>query len=116
MNEYIINPSWFYWANVAGELKTLCFIAIFASIIAIILLVLWAVDCFKNEKRIIKKALIISVSILVVSIIGAVFIPSKETLVSMMVAKWATRENIQAGIETIKDIVDYIIEGIKSIK
>lgn len=117
MNEYIINPRWFYWVSIAEELKTLCAMAILVGVIVMVLALIFAAcDCFDEKQGFIRKLLVVSISILVVSIIGAVFIPSKETLISMMVAKYATHENIQIGIETIKDIVNYIIEGIKSIK
>ena len=91
MNEYIINPSWFYWMSVADGLKVICFIAIFVGVIATVVLAFAASDCFDEEQGFIRKLLVVSVSVLAVSIIGAVFIPSKKTLLEMQIAKLATR-------------------------
>ena len=46
----------------------------------------------------------------------AIFLPSKETLISMMIAKYATKENLGMTVEGIKSAVDYIMDAIKEIK
>lgn len=127
---YIINPSWFYWINVFENIKD------FATVLVIMLLILLAAlvviaavnydlgSKFKDDaewkiylnylkiKKIIPKVVIVTL------IIGAIaiFLPSKETLISIMVAKYATKENLGMTVEGIKSAVDYIMNAIKEIK
>lgn len=41
--------------------------------------------------------------------------PSKETMISMMVAKFATHTNAQLTVDAIKGAVDYIVKAIQSV-
>lgn len=45
----------------------------------------------------------------------AVFMPSKETVIAMEIAKLATAENIMWTVDQLKNIVDYITESIARI-
>ena len=122
---YIIPPSFFYLASVFDTLKFAAFIAFIVSAI---------VGCFaygfyaselkdllkgygfcekdvKNEQRVFK----VSVICAIISLILAVLIPSKNTMIEIMVAKIATYENVNMTIGTIKAIMDYIVETAKQI-
>ena len=48
--------------------------------------------------------------------IAAVFIPNKETLIEMQVAKLATKENGEAMISGVKEAIDYIFMKIGELK
>ena len=119
--EYIINPSWVYWINVVGDIKIACIIFAFVAwIVATIGGVEIAVghDFGHDDEDYIlgKKILTITVPIAVACTIAFVFIPSTKILVEMMVAKLATKQNIELTVESLKSLVDYIAETIESIK
>ena len=63
-----------------------------------------------------KKATIVFAIISLMTLIISLFIPSKETLISMMIAKYATKENLSMTVEGIKSAVDYIVNTMKEIK
>ena len=117
MNGYIINPTWFYWVDIIDAVNC------FAIISAIILLLgaglvgfMFMDDVFADERerygKIIPKVVIVGV----IFLLAAIFIPSKETLIEMQVAKYATWENAEWTTDAIKDTIDYIVDAIGSIK
>lgn len=133
---YIINPSWFYWLQVINGLNVvfeiIASVAIFA---ALVLAVLALVNYFsgKDFRNLVdefgkptdsdwlsflsmRKVTIIFIIIAIVSLIISIFIPSKETLISIMIAKYATKENLSMTVERIKSAVDYIVNAMKEIK
>lgn len=133
---YIINPSWFYWLQVINGLNVafeiIAGVAVFA---AVILAVLALVHYFAGKDyryRVdedgkptdsdwlsflsMRRVTIIFIIIAMVSLIISIFIPSKETLISMMIAKYTTKENLGMTVEGIKSAVDYIVNAIKEIK
>lgn len=122
MNGYIINPAWFYWVSIADAVKAVLFVlAIVALIlagIAIFIFVIDGGDCFDNEKirEQYKKAVGRGFIIGVLCLIAAILIPSKETLVEMQVAKYATWENAEWTVDALKEAVDYIVNAIGSLK
>ena len=63
-----------------------------------------------------KKFVKILFPITIVFLIISILIPSKETLISMMIAKYATKENLGMTVEGIKSAVDYIMNAIKETK
>ena len=115
---YIINPSWFYWLGVANAAKIVSFvISMIAAIGLIIGLSLMMANIeygpddkdYKNGVRIAKVCGIVAV----VAALAAVFIPSKKTIIEMMVAKFATYENARLTIDAVKNAVDHIISAVK---
>ncbi len=112
MNEYIINPAWFYWANIANGLKIVALIGAMIGMIACIFCIIAVLE--KDDDYL--KPLRIVIACTTVCIIAAVFIPTKETLIEMQIAKYATWENAEWTIDAIKDAVDYIVDAIGSIR
>ena len=116
MNDYIINPSWFYWANVLGLLQSVLFafgcVVISACIIGIISIIVDDWICGDKAYKKIRKALIIAGILILV----ACFIPSKDTMYQMMIAKYITHENLTISVDAVKDAVDYIIDQISGLK
>ena len=137
MNNYIIDPAVFYWINVLGTLQTL--FAIAGSFLIVASLVF--VGCYyyeKNEaidykwdsearehvkvidndtmtiaKTFLKWAKITSV-LSIIFIIASIFIPGKVTSIEMLVARTATFDNVNMAVDGVKELVDYIINAIKS--
>lgn len=115
MRGYIIDPMWFYWVSVADGLKAFCIIIpILISAVGFILSVITYSDLDDDDdkKAFIKKCLIAAALITVVFII-AIFIPSKETLIQMEIAKHATYDNTEMLLQKIKETSEYILQNLK---
>lgn len=124
---YIINPMWFYWINVADGLNMAFCVA--AAILggAEIIMAVYAILSYslgkdygpndrdlKTAKAMIKPIIICGI-VLVVVLIAAIFIPSKNTLIEMQVAKYLTYENAEWTVETVKSAVNYIVDAIAKV-
>ena len=119
MNGYIINPSFFYWVNVIHGVGIVALIAaMMASVLCFIGLPLYYGEEVYNDedkkafRKIAKKLLVLCLVLWIVYIL----IPSKETLIEMQVAKYATYENAEWTVENVKQAVDYIINALKELK
>ena len=63
------------------------------------------------------KRLSIVVGVFAVLFIAiSIFVPSKETIVYIEIAKAATYENVELGVQQLKEAVDYVINAINSLK
>ena len=125
---YIINPIWFYWMSVVDAVKATLLTLTIISGVAFLFLAIARVVTFVetvNEdddeevvkvKSALKKAFNIVLGVFVVSVSASIFIPSKNTLIEMQAAKYATYENTEQMVENIKIAVDYVVESIKSLK
>lgn len=125
---YIINPSWFYWISIADGIRT----------VLIVFSVISACACFAlaighiihkevgagfgedDSDNIMAKKLIkpikVTLALTVVTAIIAVFIPSRNTLIEMQIARYATYENAELTLDAIKSAVDYIVNAIQGMK
>jgi Na+-driven multidrug efflux pump len=111
---------WFYWVNVVD---TLVVILIVLFILAVIACVISGIFVFttleygtddedhKAAKRLFKRCFIAAV----VVAIAVILIPTKNTLIEMQIARYATYENAEITIDTIKSAVDYIVDAMKSV-
>lgn len=109
---YIIEPSWFYWLSVIDHLRFTIEAGLFIIGIGLVALILFG----PLVELKINKWLKIGGIALIPLVILAVFIPSEETLITMMVAKYATYENVGLTVDALKGAVDYIIQSIQSLK
>lgn len=119
---YIIDPAWFYWMQLASGMKVVS--GIFLGFSCVLFLVLFIVlltnldfcdyedDDTKRYMKWVKRCAVLCI---VLAIVTAA-IPSKDTLIEMQIAKYATVENANWTLETIKSAVDYIIEAINGMK
>ena len=124
---YIVDPMWFYWLDVISSTKGLAILLVIIFIIcAIIEGIVWGVykagwlDCsLEQDKKVCqfieRKVFVPTIIVLIVSALIIVFLPSRETMITMMVAKYATYENAQLTVDTIKEVIDYIVKSIQSI-
>ena len=110
---YIINPMWFYWMHVLENARVVLGVVIASCILgAVVSVALWADECISGQKL---KNLETSFFIIgVACVLLFPFLPSKETMIEMMVAKYATVENAEMTVEAIKNLVDYIMQAVKS--
>ena len=126
---YIINPSWVYWLGVvesmlhfmvAAFVLSIAFVVASAIIIPVDISVIREFpDISDGERKTVQffaKALKIAIGVLVISGLVLVFVPSKETLIEMMIAKQATYENATWTLDALKSAVDYVVQAIQSLK
>jgi len=123
MTNYIIDPQIFYWINILGILQTV--FGIFGGIFAAISIGLacgWIYNACqakyydnKYYMKIFKKWTIISGVSGLIMLVASIFIPGRTTSIEMLIAKTATFDNVNWSVQQIKDIVDYIIQAIKTI-
>lgn len=115
---YIVDPSWVYWMNISNVMKMMCLIIGGVGIIALIIAVpVCLAEAFdEDDYAKIRKWGIPIASVSIILILAGVFIPSKETLITMKVAELATKENIALTAQQLKEIVDYIINALKELK
>lgn len=115
---YIVDPSWVYWMNISDVMKVMCLIiggvGIIAMIIGVPVCLSEAFD--EDDYTKIRKWAIPIASVSIIFILAGVFIPSKETIITMKVAELATKENITLTAQQLKEIVDYIINALKELK
>ena len=126
---YIINPSWFYWLGVVNSMRSFMIAAFVVAIIIIgVALIIIPVEVkmiqkfptmCADERKVIMfftKALKIAIGVCIVAGLFLVFVPSKETLIEMMIAKQATYENATWTVDALKSAVDYVVQAIQSLK
>lgn len=116
--EYVINPSWFYWFNVVDAVRGVAcgYVILFAISVLISLMVAWLEDAFEYGVESSVKKIFVSLTIVfVVAVLALVFVPSKETLIEIQVAKLATYDNVSLTVDGIKSVADYVIDAIKTI-
>lgn len=119
---YIINPWFFYFANLLDGFWTLISIVLFLAIVGTVGFVIWWIieaydsDFFVHDDKetpfanFCKKMMKISVIATIISAVLMVVVPSEETVNKMMISSFITKENIEKTKEEAKEIVDYIAE------
>lgn len=114
---YLIDPKVFYWINVLDTLGTVMAVcAILGGISSIVIWITYWTYCEDEGEDYLKGLRITVLVVTVVGIVASVFIPNKETLIAMLVAKTATVENVGWTVDTLKEAVNYIVEAIAKIK
>lgn len=126
---YIINPSWFYWLGVVNSMRGFMLVAFIVAVIIVgVALIVIPVnvkliqdypsisDDERKAVRFFTKALKVAIGVCIVAGLFLVFVPSKETLIEMMVAKQATYENATGTVDVLKSAVDYVVQAIQSLK
>ena len=126
---YIINPSWFYWLGVVRSMRGFMLAAFIVAIVVVgvsLIIIPWMVsmirefpnmcDDERKSVRFFTKALKVAIGVCVASGLFLVFVPSKETLIEMMIAKQATYENATWTVDALKSSVDYVVQAIQSLK
>ena len=118
---YYINPSWFYWLKVVSGIQDACIIiSILFGILMVCLGVVYVIEITsaydEEDFSVLLRFLKVSIVVFVVALLGSILTPNRETLIEMQIARYATRENVNTTVESIKSVVDYIVESINSMK
>lgn len=129
MNTPIISPWFFYFAGIADMLGIS--LSIFGGIVVLISTIVLFNSLGEDDLTSFVKKSIKGIIIGVVIIILGIFCPSEDTCYKMMLAKFATPQNIQTITEyvgdtssdvsdsvsdAIKDIIDYSVDRIYDIR
>ncbi len=118
---YIIDPMWFYWINVMDSIWVISIVGI---VVSVVFLIIGSIIYFENysydendqDKKLGTKFLKIAIPFLIAFVLIVIFLPTKSTLIEMQIARYATVENAEWTVETVKNAVDYIIEAMKQLK
>lgn len=127
---YIINPMWFYWISVADKIcEATCSLAILlfiSSATAYIVAAALKIDAHGHDgfdrkcssyivgakaQRVATVLAVLAVILLAIS----TFIPSRETLIEMQIARFTTVENTEWALDAVKSATDYIVSAIKEL-
>ena len=126
---YIINPSWFYWLGVVNSMRGFMLAAFIIAIVIIgvaLIVIPWNTYIIRefpnvsdDERKTLQfftKALKVAIGVCILAALFLVFVPSKDTLIEMMIAKQATYENATWTVDALKSAVDYVVQAIQSLK
>lgn len=118
---YIIHPAIFYLISVANSIKMAGIVFGFLLVVCIIVYIIIYFVTIDDEEY--QEPLKKHKNIVYILVIGAaiclcigLLLPSKETSYAMLVAKIANKENLTMTQQTIKEIVDYIVQSFNLIK
>lgn len=114
---YIINPSVFYWINVVDGLKNVAVLALILGCVGVFTcIVIYIADhdyLDEDETNTLKKTSKVVVPAFISGLLGVIFIPDKQTLIEMLIAKTATVDNAEWTLDALKQAVDYIVAAMK---
>ena len=115
---YIIKPSWFYWLSVVDAVRIACIGCIIITGVATMILLFARGDCYEgdDEYKAITKWIESCIVLMAICVLIVIFVPSKQTLIEMQIAKYATYENAQWTVEGLKSAVDYVIKALERLK
>ena len=116
MNNYIVDPMFFYWCNVVDGAFTICIVG-FILMVAFLsgFIIINASENYKYDSIFeipkFKKRFVILLMLTILLGLGLIFIPTKETLIGMEIARHATYDNIDTIINKIVDAAAEIVSS-----
>ncbi|MBQ3199772.1 MAG: hypothetical protein IJB67_05355 [Firmicutes bacterium] len=120
MNEYIVSPMIFYLMDCVCDLEEAAIILAVIGIVFIAVLMAITIAALMNEDEDIMamatKFLKPMLWVTGIAVLMAMLIPGEETIVAMWIAKYATFENADLAINSIKEAVDYLISSMKELE
>lgn len=126
MNDYIINPWFFYWLDVVPVIiKWSTVLGGLGAVSCFIAFIFFAISKDKDSgldtKEIACCAVVsrhifkISVPLFIIGMTLSAFIPSRQAMIQMAVASKATYSNVEKIKTTAKEFVDYVIDKSKEL-
>jgi flagellar basal body-associated protein FliL len=122
---YVIDPVWIYWLQVYGSITVLLYIMITLSVVGSVVYKIFyhcadsrgewqdnSEEAIESRRKKYRPMANLCIAITIFLYLVLSFIPSKDTIIKMFVAKNITQEKVKEGYEFVKDeikaIVDYI--------
>lgn len=107
--EPIISPWFFYWVEKVDIILTIA--SVLLSLLAFVCFIFLVANClwdddssFQNMVKILKRGTLI----MIVPLLIVLCVPSSETIYKMMLAQYATSDNIAMVIEQIKNAAEWL--------
>ena len=108
---------WFYFMSLFDGIDT------FTLATCVIILCIWGlspilfniIDDENDIEKLIKPLFKKSVIAFVISLMIAIAIPGREDMEKMLIASYATEDNISAATNYGKDLVDYIFDKVNGV-
>lgn len=116
---YIIDPMIFYWIEVIhniGGIAILLFAISFVGFFILLGSVIGDWYCDDDDMAKGKKAMKWTLVATIVFGLIMTLTPSKQTMIEMLVAKYATIDNAEWTADALKSLVDYIVQAVQAIK
>lgn len=109
---YIINPSFFYLADICKTVKILSVILSVASFLVLIFVAIAKYNeyLYQENYKIPKKWIKMASIILAICLVLLLFVPRETTLYKMQLSKLSTVENIDKTFKYIDKAVDKILK------
>lgn len=109
--EPIISPWFFYWIEKVDIILTIAsvLLGLYVALIFVCFM-LWAADCSYDDSSSLNviKILKRSTPIIIIPLLIVLCVPSSETIYKMMLAQYATSDNIAMVIEQIKNAAEWL--------
>ena len=105
MEGCIVSPFMIYLLGVSNTL------GVVSAITGIVCMILSFVSLLNDSEEFCKRSFKISLILLALSI----FVPSRNTVIGMIVAKNVTYENVAKGTDVAKQSIDYIFDKIEKL-
>ena len=106
--EPIVNPAFIYLIGTVDDLKALCFLVSLCTWTWIVVFYFTSIAEDDEESRLHKYVMIVAVMFSLLTIL----IPSKETLIAMVVSSYITPDNVMVSEQHIIDMIARITEAV----
>lgn len=113
---YIVDPMWFYWISVIDCSKFFAFCLDIVCFIGAVVSFGCHFDVYEDDAKTLMKWCRIFLILFAVLSLLLIFVPSKSTLIEMMIARTATTQNAEMTLDAIKSAVEYVSNAIQSAK
>ena len=119
MNDYIINPWFFYYINMANDVLGVLWLGAVISVATAVVAGCVVTGSYEAKEPgwrriwvpILKKAIVVAV----LCVSGIILVPSREAIIQMTIASKVTYTNVKAVKKEAKHLVDYVITKSKEL-
>lgn len=114
---YLINPIWLYLISLVDNVRGITIVAVLITVMAAGVVAIWTDNTSvfgspQEEIIVLKKKIKKFVILFVIESLILIFIPGKSDMEKMLMASYATEENVTAATNYGKDLVDYIFDKV----
>lgn len=119
---YYVDPRIIYWMHAISTFEfIISMVAMVSGFGFGVLLFVYIGQVYDTDMTLdentkwIKKMMIRAFVIFVVSLVGIIFVPDKDTMKEMLIASYMTEENVKSAKGEVKELVDYIFEKVEKV-
>lgn len=111
----VIDPKFFYLVHLCDSLRTVCGVFLASSIVFTAVFLLYCGFNDSDAKYFLNGVKKIA-PFFIIPLIVIIFVPTKDTAISMLVAKYVTYDMIDGAKDAVIDFVQQIVDVITSAK